>query len=171
MIKGKITRHDARIWALQLLYWFDLNPDGDIDSAIDEFWIQQWEIKDEEKRAEEVFPAPQKLPGNPARKVANDSIRNFTASIVKGVFAEKERIDAKLDSYLNNWSLYRLGTIERNILRIGAWEIDFEEGIPPAVAINEAVELAKNFCDRTAVRFINGVLDRYSKNQPSENGK
>ena len=75
---------------------------------------------------------------------------------------DRESLDAQIEPFLENWSLYRLGTIERNVLRLGAWEL-LNSDIPSAIVINESVDLAKFFSSTKAGRFVNGVLDRFAK--------
>ena len=67
--------------------------------------------------------------------------------------------------------MYRLGTVERSVLRLGAWELAFASDIPVPIAINEAVDLAKYFSGVQSSKFVNGVLDRYSKSlRPKSEG-
>src|SRR6056297_2249307 len=67
--------------------------------------------------------------------------------------------DRKIQENLNDWKIDRLALIERNILRLAVSELDSDSEVPKKVVINEAVELAKLYCDSKAYRFINGVLD------------
>jgi N utilization substance protein B len=77
---------------------------------------------------------------------------------VKGVEAERAELDRRLVAVARNWRLERMAHVDRNLLRLAAWEILFG-GTPPAVAIDEAVELAREFGDDASPRFVNGVLD------------
>ena len=70
----------------------------------------------------------------------------------------REELDGQLAAHTRNWSLYRLGTVERNVLRIAFFEL-LHLDTPPPVVINEAVDVAKYFSTTEAGRFINGILD------------
>ncbi|MFH1640944.1 MAG: transcription antitermination factor NusB, partial [Candidatus Omnitrophota bacterium] len=87
-------------------------------------------------------------------------VKNFTFELVKGVAENLEKIDSAIASYAANWQLKRMAFVDRNILRMGCFELMFREDIPPKVAINEAVELAKKYSDREAAKFVNGILDK-----------
>ena len=79
-------------------------------------------------------------------------------------WAGRDALDAALEPYLENWSLYRLGTVERAVLRLAAWELQNCAEIPSPIVVNEAVDLAKWFSESKSGRFVNGVLDRFAKN-------
>lgn len=82
----------------------------------------------------------------------------YSRSLVSGVTKELVTIDGILSQHLSGWSLERLGTLERAILRLATYELLYEPDVPEAVAINEAVELAKRFCSDEAAGLVNGVL-------------
>jgi len=88
--------------------------------------------------------------------------RSFAEELVKGVAAERATLDARLTRVARNWRLERMAHVDRNVLRLAAWEILFG-GTPAAVAIDEAVELAREFGDDASPRFVNGVLDALLK--------
>ncbi|MEK7094285.1 MAG: transcription antitermination factor NusB [Patescibacteria group bacterium] len=92
----------------------------------------------------------------------------FAWKILKGVAEHFKDIDAKIEEVAPEWPLARIAVIDRNILRLGLYELMYAnpEEVPPKVAINEAIELAKNYGGPNAGRFINGVLGTvYKKNQ------
>ena len=163
-----VTRRQSREWALQMLCQADLNPFADVSQAIDAFWRQQWQIADELKTAEEAFPAPSgDDPPDAPELVAPAKFREFAEERVRGVLSDVGAVDAMLEPHLDHWSMYRLGTVERNVLRLGAWELVNCKDIPPAVVINEAVDLAKYFSNTESGRFVNGVLDKLRRNLES----
>jgi transcription antitermination protein NusB len=82
----------------------------------------------------------------------------YSRSLVLGVAEEHAAIDAVLQAHVAGWSLERLGTLERAILRLATYELLWESGVPEAVAIDEAVGLAKRFCSDEAAALVNGVL-------------
>jgi N utilization substance protein B len=84
------------------------------------------------------------------------------------VLAHQDELDAALEPFLDHWQMYRLGTVDRNVLRLGAWELTYDSELPAPIAINEAVDLAKFFSDSQSGRFVNGVLDKYSKSLQSK---
>jgi len=88
--------------------------------------------------------------------------RAFAEELVKGVAAERAALDAKLTAVARNWRLERMAHVDRNVLRLAAWEILFG-GTPAPVAIDEAIELAREFGDDSSPRFVNGVLDALVK--------
>lgn len=86
----------------------------------------------------------------------------FLLQLVTGVADQKEELDKQLTPQLKaGWSLERLTLIDKNILRLGLYETLYFEETPPRVAVNEAIELAKNFADPASVKFINGVLTHF----------
>jgi transcription antitermination protein NusB len=86
--------------------------------------------------------------------------REYATALIQGVSDNMSQLDAEIDTALENWTPERVGRLERNILRVALYEIRHRADVPRAVAINEAIEVAKKFSDETAPRFINGVLDR-----------
>jgi len=93
-------------------------------------------------------------------KMLSPEIRDFTTALVTGVIERRDEIDACIQECSTNWSLERIGLVERNILRFAIYELCFLPDIPPNVTINEAVEVAKKYGTDEAPAFINGILDR-----------
>ena len=158
-----VTRRQAREWAVMMLCECDLNPPDSVEAALTSFWEMQHDVevdnvKDGEYGVREAFTGK-------GRKHAASLVdmKLFAEQRIKGVLAKLDEIDASLDPFLDHWSLYRLGTVERNVLRLGAWEIAYSSDIPTPIAINEAVDIAKFFSDSQSGRFVNGVLDKYAK--------
>lgn len=92
------------------------------------------------------------------RKV-DQQVRTFSLGLFGGVVEHLTEIDAELEQQTSNWRLDRLAAVDRNILRLATFELLFETQTPPAVVINEAIEIAKRFGSDQSPRFINGVLD------------
>ncbi|MBI4253024.1 transcription antitermination factor NusB [Candidatus Uhrbacteria bacterium] len=82
----------------------------------------------------------------------------FAEELVRGVLARKSEIDAHITTYATEWPLENITIVDRNILRLGIFEILFHENIPARVAINEAIELAKAYGGPASSKFVNGVL-------------
>ena len=87
----------------------------------------------------------------------------YYAEAVRGVWERLEEIDALIGEAAEHWRVGRMTLVDRNILRLGAYELSLESDIPFAVAINEAVELGKRFGAEQSGAFINGILDRISE--------
>lgn len=93
----------------------------------------------------------------------NISIDNeFVKDIVFGVVTYKEELDKTINKYMNNWTIDRLDKSGANILRMALYELKYMD-TPEIVVINEAVELAKKYCDEAVRKIINAVLDKYIK--------
>ena len=131
-------RSIARECALKILYQTEMTR-RPYDKAADMFWEQE---PDHEK-----------------------DVRDFAVPLVEGVYKNLAVIDAKISEYATNWQLNRMAVIDRNILRMGVYELKFADGIPPKVAINEAVELAKKYGDLESSKFVNGILDKIHKQE------
>lgn len=86
----------------------------------------------------------------------------FARALVDGVSCELEQIDAKIRQFARNWRLERMATVDRNVLRLAVYEMTIG-GIPPAVAIDQAVELARRFGGEHSPSFVNGVLDAVAR--------
>lgn len=85
----------------------------------------------------------------------------YVKQILKFFLEHKSEIDQRISDNLNKqWTLKRLGNVERTILRLGVIEILYQEDVPKKVAINEAVELAKRFADEKSKKLVNGILDK-----------
>lgn len=128
-------RTQAREFALQILYQMDITHDS-YEASLDNFW--QAHIEDN----------------------IEESIKNFTTEVVKGVAQNLAEIDTKIAQYATNWQLSRMAVVDRNILRLGSYEVMFRDDIPPKVSINEAVELAKRYSGIEAGKFVNAILDK-----------
>ncbi len=95
----------------------------------------------------------------------DENVKDFADFLVAGVVNNKERIDNLIIRYAANWELERMASIDRNIIRIACFELLFVEDIPPKVAINEAIEMAKKYGDKDSGKFVNGILDKINKTE------
>jgi len=137
-------RTQARQLALQILYQIDITHD-DPSASLDNFWSVQ---------TQEIDP----------------TVRQFTSELVKGIQDHHQIIDRKIAEYAQNWELKRMAVVDRNILRQACFEILYRPDIPPKVAINEAIELAKRFSGIEAGKFVNGILDKIDGRQGTDQG-
>ncbi len=95
------------------------------------------------------------------RRLLDDrKLCEFTEALIDGVHEHQTRIDTMISEVAENWRLDRMAAIDRNILRLGAYEMLFRPEVPAKVAINEALELAKRYSTAQSSRFVNGILDR-----------
>lgn len=94
------------------------------------------------------------------RRLREPVLREFAMDLVEGVRGNLERIDGLISDVAENWRIDRMAAIDRNILRLGAFEIVLRDDIPAKVAITEALELAKRYSTAQSSRFVNGILDR-----------
>ncbi|MBZ1356221.1 MAG: transcription antitermination factor NusB [Candidatus Nealsonbacteria bacterium] len=129
------SRHLSRSIVLQSLYEWDFygKKDGNLEQFV-------------ERNVEEFGPGLEE--------------KKFVGDLVKGVTENLERIDDIIKIVAPEWPIDQIAMVDRNILRIGLFELIFgnQDEVPPKVAINESVELAKNFGGESSGRFVNGVL-------------
>ena len=127
-----VRRTRAREVALQVLYQFDQNA-GVAPEDVDQFIH---------------------------RRLKDEVLQRFAHRIVAGVREKQTQIDGLISNAAENWRIDRMAAIDRNILRLGAFEMLFDPEVPVKVAINEALELAKRYSTAQSSRFVNGILDR-----------
>ena len=101
------------------------------------------------------------------REQTDQTINPYTMDLVEGVVAMQGQIDEFLSTYSQGWTLERMPSVDRIILRLGAWELLYNDEIPDKVAISEAVELAKALSTDESPAFINGLLGRLQELKPS----
>ena len=102
-----------------------------------------------------------------AKRAANEPARQaswlYAREIVDGVIDNQDAIDEQITTFAKDWTLARMPAVDRAVLRIGAWEILYNDEVPTAVAIDEAVELAKEFSTDDSGSFVHGVLARVAR--------
>jgi len=102
------------------------------------------------------------------RREKTDQIINpYTVEIVQGVVAMQEQIDEFLSTYSQGWPLERMPAVDRIILRVGSWELLYNDDVPDGVAVSEAVELAKVLSTDESPAFVNGLLGRLQQLKPT----
>ncbi|AGA30843.1 transcription antitermination factor NusB [Singulisphaera acidiphila] len=105
--------------------------------------------------------APQEIRRFVDRRLRGDKkLCEFAEALIAGVQANQPRIDELISAVAENWRLDRMAAIDRNILRLGAFELLYCADVPTKVAINESLELAKRYSTAQSSRFVNGILDR-----------
>mgnify|MGYP001477573003 CR=1 FL=1 len=125
------TRRKAREVALQVLYQLDV-LNIDVNEAVDLFWNN--------------FDA-------------SEETRDFSSILIQGAWTQREEIDKLIISCSENWSLGRMSRVDKNILRMAAYELLYCQDIPPKVTLNEAIDLGKTYGSENSGAFINGILD------------
>jgi transcription antitermination factor NusB len=133
-------RTQAREIALQILYQLDL-LEGDVPEA------QQARFLSEHAEGPDV--------------------REYARTLIQGTLSHRAEIDRTIEEVAKNWELGRMAIIDRNILRMAIYEILYRDDIPPKVAINEAVDLAKKYSTKNSSAFVNGILDKVKERRPS----
>lgn len=135
MTTGAPNRHLLRLWAVQFLFQRDYNQTDTWDEALDLF------LEDKKKKM--------------SKKMAV-----FFQERIDGVSMNLDALDEQIKAHSDNWDLHRMGGVDRNVLRLGFYELLHCEDVPPIVAVNEAVQLAKELSSDESAKFVNGILDK-----------
>ena len=130
------NRTKSRECALQMLYQIDIRQ-ADTQQVIGDFWD--------------------------AHEQLDADVKAYANRLVEGTLERRPAIDERITAHADNWNLNRMAVIDRNILRLGCFELLHMEDVPSKVCINEAIELAKRFGDAESGKFINGILDAIHK--------
>ena len=117
---------------MQYLYQLDIHGDLRLDLS-DDFW---------------------------SIRESNPGMKEFAENLIRGVVEHREEVDARIAKVLQNFSFERLNMVDRNILRLAVYEMFYNMDVPPVVAINEGIELAKAFGGEDSGKFVNGLLDK-----------
>ena len=105
------------------------------------------------------------------RVLANEPpVNEYTVTLIRGVIEHQARIDEVISSYAQGWSLERMPTVDRNVLRLGVLEVLFVEETPDAVAVSEAMNLVRDLSTDESPGFVNGVLGNIQRSKPSLHG-
>jgi N utilization substance protein B len=112
-----------------------------------------------DQRRDAVFACYQRdVTGRPLAELIPADAKPFTRELAEGVEEYRGELDAAIAAHAKDWSLDRIAPLDRNIMRVALYEIEHRDDVPTEVAIDEAVELAKDYCGAEAPGFINGVL-------------
>ena len=129
------ARHRSRKRALQVLFEWDMRRDS-VDRAIEHYYDTLYSEESETK----------------------PKVDRFMEELARGTVQQSAEIDKVIEERAQNWRLERMAVVDRNILRLAIFEMR-QNAVPPAVIIDEALELARQFCNDESIPFINGVLD------------
>jgi N utilization substance protein B len=158
-------RREGREAAIQFLFHLDFQGSGAHENHLHEsgpealadadFWRLRLSLEDPDDPTAPSTRAP-----------IAPKARLFAESLVRGVCGQINQLDALISKFSRNYQLSRLAAVDRNILRLAVYEILYNSEVPPVVAINEAIELAKQYGSEESGRFVNGVLDRIRAETP-----
>lgn len=129
-------RRDGRTLAVQFLYQQEVGPTQKVEEGLELFLHMS---------------GPE------------DKVRDFALPLIHGVMKHKSSIDETLKKVSDNWDLQRMAPVDKNIIRLALYEMHFCPEVPPVVAINEAIEIAKTLSSFESGKFVNGILDRARK--------
>jgi len=138
-------RRLARERALQALYQLDISGGISIEEALEWAWA-----------------------ANAQEEPKQEGAHRFATELVQGACESIEEIDSLVEAHSHHWRLERMSKIDRNILRLGVFELKYRPDIPKKVTLNEAIELAKKFGTENSSAFINGLLDRLASSIPKD---
>ncbi len=96
----------------------------------------------------------------------SENENEFSWTLVEGCLEHLEQIDKSIARYSTEWSVDRMSSIDRNLMRVAAFEILYLEGAQPAVAIDEAIEISKKYGESNSAAFINAILDKINRDKP-----
>ena len=133
-------RRSSRELVIKFLYLVEMN-EGDADAQRLEFW---------------------------ERNPCQPDIQGFADEILDNIFQHRNDIDSCVERFSENWTMSRMAVIDRNVLRLATSEILYGKTVPPKVVIDEAVEIAKKFGSGDSPQFINGILDRILRENPTD---
>ncbi|HEX8075441.1 MAG TPA: transcription antitermination factor NusB [Thermoleophilaceae bacterium] len=122
----------------------------------------------DQRRAAVVALYQSDVTGRPLSDLLDPRAKDFTRELVEGVDAEREELDALIERYAEGWTVDRVAPLERNIMRVALFELLSRDDIPAEVAIDEAVEAAKELCSREAPSFLNGILGAVQRERAAQ---
>jgi len=131
-----MKRRQAREYVLQFLFQSDFRGENPRNN-LKQFWTDKREIDPE--------------------------VKKFALEIIEGTLSMLNDIDSEIKKAAEHWVLQRMASVDRNILRFSVYELLYRKDIPPAVTINEAIEIAKKYSTSESAAFINGILDKIAK--------
>ncbi len=134
------SRRKAREIALQFLYQIEITRE-DLETSLDLFWAE-----------------------HPVER----ETRDYANELVRGTYANLDKIDPLIGRHAHNWILSRMAAIDRNILRIAVYEMLFSKHAPPIVVIDEAVDIVKKYSMPDSGAFVNGILDQIRKEETKD---
>lgn len=131
------SRREAREVALQILFQFEFIPNLDVQNSLDLY-------------RSSFQSSPETL--------------SYSQSLVEGIAAHKEQIDQLIQHHSQHWKISRMALVDLNVMRIAVFEMSFAQpALPPKVAIDEAIEIARYYGSQDSASFVNGILDQIAQ--------
>lgn len=170
---SKNERRQARILALQVFFCYEQQG---FENSIEDVFERVVSLSDVDAQAEEnairggveeIESVSQTAADSPS--ALGENVKTYAFEIAKFAAQNLKETDAALSKYVQSWSFERMSAMDRNLLRIAVSELDEKFAVPPAVVINEAIEIAKIFGTDDSAKFINAVLDKVKKEKLTEN--
>ncbi len=158
-------RRAAREAALLVMFAIDAGKVEDAEEALATF---EAHLRDDQEVVTDLFgpddgePKPG-LFGHVRRQLSAEGQWPFVERLVRGAMNHRTAIDDLVGRCSLNWKLSRMGRVDRNILRLAAYELAFEPDVPGRATLNEAIELAKRYGTEDSGKFVNGILDRIAQ--------
>lgn len=159
-------RRAARECALLVLFSLDAGRHGEADSVLADF---RNHLRDDDEVIDRLFGEEEEAPDEKLRAWVRKLLQSeekhwvFAERIVRGVSSNQGVLDDLISRCSQNWKLTRMGRVDRNILRLAAYELAFEGDIPGKATLNEAIEIAKRYGTEDSGKFVNGILDRIAQ--------
>lgn len=149
-------RRRAREIAVQGLYMYDVRLSGgeDKETLLADILSLGWASVEAEDEDEDKPAVP-----------LNDDAKEFAAELIRETVRQQETIDKVISSRLKHWKPERLHILDKAILRMSVYSMLYMRDIPPAVSINEGIEIAKKFSGENSADFVNGILDAVNKTE------
>ena len=158
-------RTRAREIAMQVLFQLDLRGrdyPNEIGTTVAELCRSEWLAEHDRDQRQQSEPEAGRTATAKRTKAdadAADAIA-FAQRLVEGTLEHQDEIDRRLQAVARNWDLKRMAIVDRNVMRVAAYELIWCDDVPPKVAINEAIEIGKKFSTANSGGFVNGLLDR-----------
>jgi N utilization substance protein B len=144
-------RRRSRVAALQILHQMDVSPELTAEAALGLYFGQL-------AGGGGTITIDEDEPAASAESGPVDRV--LVEQLIRGIFDHRAELDQMLSAASKNWRIERMALVDRNVIRLALYEIKFSQDVPVAVAINEAIELSKQFGSAEAPAFVNGLLDR-----------
>ena len=145
------ARREGREFALKVLYSL-YDHDSEIEFILKDFW--------------DSFRFQGDVLGEPIEDVSRSvpaHVKAFAEILIKGVVDHLEEIDATIERHSTNWALDRMARVDLSLLRMSVYELLYESDVPPSVVMNEAIEIGKRYGTKDTPPFVNGILDKISR--------
>ena len=142
---------------MQFLFQHDMNCPENLQDALNQFFSSQRPAAIEDEKGPATWGEKKELPAPTTEEMA---VRVFAEPLIRGTLEHRDELDEHIKKHARNWDITRMAVVDRNVLRLGIYEMLYRDDIPPVVSINEAVDIAKKFSTEESGKFVNGILDK-----------